>query len=446
MICCSSQPTGPENPSHFVHSVIPPTESLVQPAQISSVSATTESFLREFPSVMIATRRFDTGSTDWGEHAVSFLKARPSTWCYLAIMAIIPAGCGGGSPENAASQSSGSGGSRGSAAGQPASLAGSPSTAEGAGPRLIIVTNGNSDWWTAVDKGMNDAAREFGARAEMRRNTQADPAGQIRLLEDVLSLPDVQGVAVSVLEAESPGVADKMRELQQAGKIVITIDSDGQKDARRAYIGTINRKAGEVAGRAARTLRPQGGRTVMFVGTASAANASERREGFLVGAGPEFERPKGELFEDQADFAKAQGNVQTAITKYPDVGVFLGLWSYNAHYIAEEIAKDSELRKRVTVVTFDLDELAVDDLARGAIDVTVCQNPYEMGYKGVRLLKALIAKDQKTIDEMLPGGADSIDTGVRVIVPTKDSPVKGDNVIDINEMKKWLASKGLKSS
>ena len=35
----------------------------------------------------------------------------------------------------------------------------------------MIVTNGNSDWWTAVEKGMNDAAQEFGAQAEMRRNT-----------------------------------------------------------------------------------------------------------------------------------------------------------------------------------------------------------------------------------------------------------------------------------
>jgi ribose transport system substrate-binding protein len=310
----------------------------------------------------------------------------------------------------------------------------------------MIVTNGNSDWWTAVETGMTDAAKEFGAQAEMRRNTAADPAGQIRLLEDVLSLPSVQGVAVSVLEADSPGIADKMRELQKAGKVVIAIDSDGQKDARRAYIGTINRKAGEVAGTVARTLRPQGGRTVAFVGTAAAANAKERRDGFFDGAGPAFQKEPGEVFEDGADFSRAQSNVQTAITKYPDVGVFLGLWSYNAHYIAEEVAKFPDLRQKATIVTFDLDELAGEDLARGAIDVTVCQNPYQMGYLGVRLLKAYIENDRKTIDEMLPGGTDTIDTGVRVIVPKKDSPVKGANVLDINEMKKWLASKGLKSS
>jgi ribose transport system substrate-binding protein len=307
----------------------------------------------------------------------------------------------------------------------------------------MFITNGTSDWWNAVEKGMRDGAKEFGAQVEMRR-PDSESAQQIQRIEDVLSLTDVQGVAISVLEAESPGIADKMRDLQKAGKIVITIDSDGQKDARRAYIGTNNRKAGEIAGKVAKMLRPQGGKTAVFVGTAAAANARERREGFFVGAGSSFEEI--ERFEDRTDHAKAQANVQTAITKYPDLGVLLGLWSYNAHFIAEEVAKFPEVRRRATVVTFDMDELAVEDLAKGSIDVTVCQNPYQMGYLGVRLLKAFIEKDQKTIDEMLPAGVDTIDTGVRVIVPTKASPVKGDNVIDIEEMRKWLASKGLKSS
>lgn len=313
----------------------------------------------------------------------------------------------------------------------------------GTGPRLLFITNSNADWWNAVEKGMLDGGAEFGAQVELRRN-EGQPEGQIRLLEDALSLPDVKGVAVSVLEAESPGIADKMRDLQRQGKIVIAIDSDGQADARRAYIGTNNRRAGEAAGKAAASLRPKGGETAVFVGKAAAANAIERREGFFAGAGPAFVQV--EVFTDDADKNRAQVNVQTAITKYPDLGVLLGLWSYNAPRIAEEVGKSPELRKRVNVVTFDLDELAVEHVEAGRIDATVCQNPYEMGYRGVRLLKALIEKESKTIDEMLPDGATVIDTGVRVIVPSKDSPVKGDDVIDIKEMKSWLASKGLKSS
>ena len=346
----------------------------------------------------------------------------------LAVSALwLVAGCGGGEETNGTGAPSGA----------------SSKPGGGSGPRLLFITNGDSDWWSAVEKGMDDGAKKFGAQVELKRN-DGTSEGQIKKLEDAISREDVQGVAISVLEAEAPGISDKMRELQKAGKVVITIDSDGPSDTRRAYIGTNNRKAGIQAGKAALAIRPQGGKTAVFVGKVAAANAIERREGFFEGAGPKFTQI--EPFEDQNDMNKAQENVSTAITKYPDLGLLLGLWSYNAPRIAEEVGKNPALRKKISVVTFDLDEMAVGQIEKGLIDATVCQNPYEMGYQGVRLLKAYVEKDDKTLAEMLPNGTTVIDTGVRVIVPTRESPVKGENVIDIKAMKEWLSSKGLKSS
>lgn len=316
---------------------------------------------------------------------------------------------------------------------------------------LVFVTNSNADWWNAVEKGMQDGGKEFGVQVVLNRNDNKETSGQIKLLEDVLSMPDVQGVAVSVYEAKAPGIADKLRELKDAGKVVITIDSDiapEYADLRRAYIGTNNVKAGEAAGRAAAVLRPDGGKVCVFVGTSSAANARERSQGFFEGAGSKFTRL--EAFDDGGNFAKAADNVQNALTKYNDVGVLLGLWSYNAARIAEQAKAAPGVRPKTNVVTFDLDELAVGHVAAGDIDATVCQNPYEMGFQGVKLLKALVTNDEKTVKEVLPDGTVR-DTGVRVIVPKADSPVmknkeKGDDVITIEEMKSWLASKGLKCS
>src|SRR5262249_31651313 len=154
----------------------------------------------------------------------------------------------------------------------------------------------------------------------------------------------------------------------QAGKVVIAIDSDVQSsssDARRAYIGTNNRKAGEIAGHAAAALRPQGGPTAVFVGKPAAANAIERSEGFFAGAGLAFGGKPLEVFHDDGDKNLAQVRVTQAITKYGDkVGVFLGLWSYNAPRIAEEVSKFPDLRRKTTIVTFDLDELAVEHLEK----------------------------------------------------------------------------------
>jgi ribose transport system substrate-binding protein len=330
----------------------------------------------------------------------------------------------------------------------------SPATAGGkssARPKIVFVTNSNADWWNAVEKGMEDGGKQFDCEVIMKRNN-GETQGQVEKLKEVMALSDVQGVAVSVIEADAPGVLDAMRELQKAGKIVIAIDSDvapSATEARSAYIGTNNIKAGEAAGRAAAAIRPQGGKVVAFVGTSSAANAREREEGFFKGAGDKFTRV--ETWQDGGDHTKAATNVQSAISKTSDLGVLLGLWSYNATAIAGEVRKSPDVRKKASVITFDLDEAAVADISEGFIDATVCQNPYEMGLQGVKVIKALIEKDERTVKEVLPDGK-TRNTGVRVIVPKADSPIlkqnkaKGDDVITIEEMKSWLASKGLKSS
>jgi ribose transport system substrate-binding protein len=360
-------------------------------------------------------------------------RARIGSWVWGVLALGVPlwAGCG-------------SNGTEGTAAGPNAAGGGGRA---GSGPKLLFISNSNADWWNAVEKGMEDGGKEFGCDVQLRRNN-GETQGQVNRLQEALSLPGIQGVAVSVIEADAPGVIDAMRALQKAGKVVIAIDSDvsqDYQDARRGYIGTNNVKAGETAGKVAALLRPKGGQVDVFVGTAAAANARERRDGFFAGAGGAFKQAT--TWQDGGDHSKALSNVQTAVTKNPDIDVLLGLWSYNAPAIAEVVQGSPELRKKVTVVTFDLDEAAVGHIERGNIDASVCQNPYEMGYQGVRLLKALVEKDEKTVKEILPDGS-TRDTGVRVIIPKADSPAKalGDNVITIDEMKKWLSSKGLKSS
>ncbi len=361
---------------------------------------------------------------------------RRGAWSLLALLGLIAtSGCGDAGKEGSGTSAPGTG----------------DSSKKSGMPKIMFVTNSNADWWNAVEKGMEDGGKEFGCEVRMKRN-DGGTQGQVEKLKEVLALSDVAGVAVSAIEADAPGVIDVMRELQKAGKFVIAIDSDvapTASDARSGYIGTNNVKAGEAAGRAGATLRPDGGKVVAFVGTSSAANAREREEGFFKGAGAKFTRV--ETWQDGGDHTKAATNVQSAISKTPDLGVLLGLWSYNATAIAGEVRKSPEVRKKATVVTFDLDEKAVADIAEGFIDASVCQNPYEMGYQGVKVLKALIQKDEKAVKEVLSDGK-TRDTGVRVIVPKGDSPVfkqnkaKGDDVITIEEMKSWLASKGLKSS
>ena len=353
-------------------------------------------------------------------------------WNLLAgVVALTLAGCGGtAGDKNEAPKSDNSG------------------RTSAAKPRIVLITNSNSDYWTAAEKGMKEAGVAVGADVEMKRN-EGGVEGQIRLLEDALSSADVKGVAVSVVEPQAAGIADAMRNLKEAGKAVITVDSDVVSSAstvRRAYIGSNNINAGQTLGKAAAQVRPAGGKVMVFVGSASAANAKERLEGFYTGAGSKFQNPPLEIFEDGADMNRAQNMAADSITKHPDADVLLGLYSYNGPRIALETSKNPEFRKKALVACFDLDEQLIDHLEKRDIDFTVVQNPYEIGFQAIRMLKAMVGDDKKTLSEMLPNDKDIYDTGFRVIVPSDESPIKGDNVLTIKAMKEWLASKGLKSS
>src|SRR4051812_20049305 len=73
------------------------------------------------------------------------------------------------------------------------------------GIKLLYITNSNADWWNAVEKGMQDGGKESGVSVEMRRN-EGKTQGQIDRLQEALGMKDIQGVAVSVIEADAPGV------------------------------------------------------------------------------------------------------------------------------------------------------------------------------------------------------------------------------------------------
>lgn len=369
----------------------------------------------------------------------SIERVRTLSWASALALIVLAGqmGCGDGGASKPGASSSSSTSSSGS---------GGAGSGSNSAVKVMFVSNSESDWWAALEKGMRDGGAEFGVEVELRRNNSGSADGQIKLLEDALSRSDIQGVAVSVYEAGAPGIADAMRKLRDAGKKVITVDSDIDsrwEDVRLAYIGTDNRVAGEIAGKAAAAVRPAGGKTAVFVGTAAAANAIERREGFFVGAGGKFQQL--EVFEDGTDQTVARNKVNDAISKNkPDV--LLGLWSYNAPAIAEEALKaPADYRKATTIVTFDLDKAAIAHLERKEIDVTVCQNPWQMGYEGVQLLKAFVQNDPATIDKLL-GGKKIRNTEIRVIVPDESSPVKGDNVMPVAKMKEWLKSKNTESS
>ena len=346
--------------------------------------------------------------------------------------------------------------------------------------RIILLTNGDDPFWDAMRKGMNKAAEDFdlegaGLEVFLDKGDFSEEA-QINKLKQYASQSDIAAVAISSVDANNRGIADAMKALREKGVKVITIDSDMDlgkyRDTRFAYLGTNNVIGGQELGKTARVIKPEGGTYATFVGLKAVANAKERIGGFAEGAGDKF--TEADSLGDDGDENKAQENVKTSLNKYPNLDTLVGIWSYNAHAIVQ-VVKSREIRDKTTVVVFDAAPAALRDLEKGEIDAMVVQNPYQMGYLGTKLMKAMIEEDHDTIHELFPAydvdkkkfssdDGDIYITELRVVVPDEQSPIKPDMfpssgsdseaaIFDKNtqffyydDFKKWLAERNLEGS
>jgi ribose transport system substrate-binding protein len=338
---------------------------------------------------------------------------------------------------------------------------GSSPTGAAGNKRIIILTNGNSPFWDAAAVGVQEAEKKLqlekaGLKAVVETNDGTD-GGQIQKLRQYNTQNDIAAIGLSVNTAGNVAIVEEMKKLREKGIHVVTIDSDvdreKHRDARFAFIGTDNLAGGVELGKCARGLLPEGGDYVTFVGITGAQNAIERVGGFAKGAGDKFKSLDN--MGDSTDRTRARNNVRNALTNHPSLKVLVGIWSYNAPAIVD-VVREKGVRDKVKVVVFDAEPVAIEELGKGMIDAMVVQNPYEMGYQGVRLMKALIEKDDKTTKEILPKhgspDGDLYDTGLKVVVPDEGSPLeagmfeKKTQFLKLTPFRDWLKKYNLTGS
>lgn len=332
--------------------------------------------------------------------------------------------------------------------------------------RIIFVTNGDDPFWDACLQGLKEGEKQFGLKGaglKVERDVNDGTAkGQIEKLRQYATQPDIAAVAISVIKADNLAIVEEMRNLKKKGIKVITVDGDVNRDmyrdARSYYIGTDNVVGGEVLGKAVgASLQAKGvdsGGYVQFAGFTDNDNARKRMNGVKEGIGSGY-REKDRM-ADEMDKTRARDNVRNAITNHPDLVALIGIWAYNAPAIADVVLETGR-RDDFIIGTFDAQALAIDHMEKGNIDVMVVQNPFDMGVQTVRLCKAMIEDDKKTVKEMFPNedkpGGDIFTTGLRVVVPEGDSPLKKDQfdpqVVEfmlLPEFQAWLKKYNLTSS
>ncbi len=335
-----------------------------------------------------------------------------------------------------------------------------------AAKRFIFITNGDDPFWDALLSGLKEGEKRFGCAAAgisvSRDVNNASAEGQIERLRQYATQDDIAGIAISVIQADNKAIADEMKKLQAKGVKLITVDGDVNRgtfrDARPYYIGTDNMVGGRTLGTAARAVLEakglKGGGYAQFAGFTDNDNARSRMDGVREALGAAF--TERDRMADEMDLPRARDNVRNAIQNHGDLAALVGIWAYNAPAIAD-VLSESGSRNRYVVATFDAADLAIGQMEKGNIDVMVVQNPFEMGVRTVRLLKAMVENDEATVAEMFPRAGepdgDIHTTGLRVVVPAATSPVKAElfdpevvEFMTLSEFRAWLAKYNLTSS
>lgn len=276
------------------------------------------------------------------------------------------------------------------------------------GLTIAVVPKGTTQsFWLAVKAGAEAAGKKHGARIIWKGPAkETDVAGQKRIIENFIN----QKVDALVMAAcNETALVPTVEQADRAGIPVVTIDSGVKSEIPRSFVATDN-VAG--AGEAARVLAKLiGGKgdvgLIPFV--KGAATSNMRESGFKQEIAKHKSIRLVSVLYSNSDIMQGVRATEDMLTANPKL---VGIFAANEGG-AVGAARALDLRRlggKVKLVAFDAAQAQIDALRKGTIQALVVQNPYKMGYEGVRAAVSVI--DGEKVPER-------IDTGVTVV--TKDN-------------------------
>ena len=273
---------------------------------------------------------------------------------------------------------------------------------------IAVIPKGTTHiYWQSVRAGAEAAGKEFGYEIQWNGpERETDRERQIQIIEDFI-VQKVDGVVLAPLDKDAlvPSV-EKLASLHIPCAI---IDSGVATDKEITFAATDNYQGGVLAARRMGKALEGKGNVIVLKYVPGSASTTDRENGFIETIQKEFPGMK------IVDSKYGQDTVETALqaaedmlTRNKDVQ---GFYACNASTaVAALQALQSQNRPEIKMVGFDAEKALINGLKAGQIDALVVQNPYKMGYEGVKAV-AMTIKGQPVEKK--------IDTGVTVV--TKDS-------------------------
>ncbi|MBI3910898.1 MAG: substrate-binding domain-containing protein [Armatimonadetes bacterium] len=269
--------------------------------------------------------------------------------------------------------------------------------------RIAVIPKGlGHDFWNTVRAGAEKAGQEEGVRVEWNgpeKETQHDR--QIAIIENYVQ----SGVDAIVMAAtDRKGLVPTV---EKAAKRVpvITIDSGVNTDVVKTFIGTDNEKGAEAAAEELNRLLGGKGEVGVIPFIPNAATSDQREHGFKKGLA---RFPGLNLVATVYSGSEVAGGIKATenmLTSHPNIA---GIFAANepAAIGCARALETMGKAGQVKLVAFDASPNQIQALQKGTIHALIVQNPFKMGYEGVK--QAVTVLRGETIPRV-------IDTGVKVV-------------------------------
>ena len=255
-------------------------------------------------------------------------------------------------------------------------------------------------FWKAVHAGAVAAAEEAGAEIIWQGpSNEGDRRGQIDVVQNFVSR-QVDAIVLAPLDASA--LARPVEQAVGRGIPVVVIDSALDSDSQSSFVATDNTEGGRMAARRLAEVMGGKGNVILLRYQEGSASNDEREDGFLA-----------ELEEKYPDMNVLSSNQYAGTTKDSAMKVSQNLLNKFGKDVDgvfcpnEPVAfgmlralETSKLAGKVKFVAFDAGDSLIKAMREGSIHGLVAQDPYGMGYEGVKAALAELAGE--AVDKRIP--------------------------------------------
>ncbi len=273
--------------------------------------------------------------------------------------------------------------------------------------QIAVIPKGTThSFWKGIHAGAEKAAQELGVEIVWQGPQKEDDRQmQIQVVQNFVSR-NISGIVLAPLDDRSlvpPVQAAINRKIP-----VVIIDSDLNTEGYASFIATNNIEGGKLcAERMAEVLNGKG-KVIVLRYSEGSASTTNREQGFLdkIKEYPDIELISSNQFAG-ATMEKAFQASQNLLNRFEGVdGVFCSNESSTTGML--RALETAGRAKTVKLVGFDSSETLIKALRDGEVNGLAVQNPFEMGYLGV-----------KTVVSVIKGESfeKKVETGVAMVTP-----------------------------